>query len=122
MTRIASGMPRRWADTSGWSRVRISRATGIGWGTSRARGRRWSASWSPTIRAYFERIRRDDPRRKKVAPVATAHCLVRVMWALLKRGTAWEADRTPVDEPDAAAPVIAVVYMCHLRSRLICAG
>lgn len=45
---------------------------------------------SPTVRAYFERARREDPQRKKIALVATAHYLVRVMWALLKRGTVWE--------------------------------
>jgi transposase len=45
---------------------------------------------SPTVRAYFERVQRSDPQRKKIAVVATAHYLVRVMWALLKRGTVWE--------------------------------
>lgn len=45
---------------------------------------------SPTVRAYFERAQRDDPQRKKIALVATAHYLVRVMWAMLKRGTLWE--------------------------------
>jgi hypothetical protein len=30
---------------------------------------------------------RRDPQRKKIALVATAHYLVRVMWAMLKRGT-----------------------------------
>jgi transposase len=45
---------------------------------------------SPTVRAYFERVRRGDPQRKKIALVATAHYLVRVMWAMLKRGTLWE--------------------------------
>ncbi len=45
---------------------------------------------SPTVRAYFERVQRDDPQRKKIALVATAHYLVRVMWAMLKRGTLWE--------------------------------
>jgi transposase len=45
---------------------------------------------SPTVRAYFERVRRDDPQRQKIALVATAHYLVRVMWALLKRATVWE--------------------------------
>jgi transposase len=45
---------------------------------------------SPTVRAFFERTQRDDPQRKKIALVATAHYLVRVMWALLKRGTVWE--------------------------------
>lgn len=53
------------------------------------------ASWqvlrrSPTVRAFFERAQRDDPQRKKIALVATAHYLVRVMWAMLKRGTVWE--------------------------------
>jgi transposase len=45
---------------------------------------------SPTVRAYFERVQRGDPQRKKIALVATAHYLVRVMWELLKRGTVWE--------------------------------
>jgi transposase len=45
---------------------------------------------SPTVRAFFERTQRDDPQRKKIAVVATAHYLVRVMWALLKRGTVWQ--------------------------------
>src|SRR5262245_57961401 len=48
---------------------------------------------SPTVRAFFERAQRDDPQRKKIALVATAHYLVRVMWALLKRGTVWEEKR-----------------------------
>ena len=45
---------------------------------------------SPTVRASFDRAQRDDPQRKKIALVATAHYLVRVMWAMLKRGTLWE--------------------------------
>src|SRR5262245_46423216 len=45
---------------------------------------------SPTVRAFFERTQRGDPQRKKIAVVATAHYLVRVMWALLKRGTIWQ--------------------------------
>jgi transposase len=45
---------------------------------------------SPRVRAYFERVQRGDPQRKKVALVATAHYLVRVMWSLLKHGTVWE--------------------------------
>src|SRR5215470_15564571 len=51
----------------------------------------WQAARrSPTVRAFFERTQRGDPQRKKIAVVATAHYLVRVMWALLKRGTVWE--------------------------------
>jgi hypothetical protein len=45
---------------------------------------------SPTVRAYFERVQRGEPQRKKIAVVATAHYLVRVMWALLRRGTVWQ--------------------------------
>ena len=45
---------------------------------------------SPTIGAYFERIQRGDMNRKKTALVATAHYLVRVMWAMLKQGTLWK--------------------------------
>lgn len=45
---------------------------------------------SPTVRAYFERIVRGDKDRRKIAIVATAHYLVRVMWAMLKHGTLWK--------------------------------
>jgi hypothetical protein len=45
---------------------------------------------------YFERAQRGDPQRRKVALVATAHCLVRVMWALLRRGTLLQEKRAPV--------------------------
>jgi transposase len=48
---------------------------------------------SPTVRAYFERAQRGDPQRKKIALVATAHYLVRVMWGMLRRGTDWEEGR-----------------------------
>jgi transposase len=64
---------------------------------------------SPTVRAYFERVRRGDAQRKKIALVATAHYLVRVMWAMLKRGTVWEEGHTAADEPKGAAPTIAIV-------------
>jgi transposase len=64
---------------------------------------------SPTARAYFERVRRDDPQRKKIALVATAHSLVRVMWALLKHGTTWEESLAPADESKGAAPAVAIV-------------
>jgi len=51
----------------------------------------WQAARrSPTVRAFFERAQRGDPQRTKIAVVATAHYLVRVMWALLKRGTVWQ--------------------------------
>jgi transposase len=45
---------------------------------------------SPSVRAFFERTRRDDPQRQKIALVATAHYLVRVMWAMMRHGTTWQ--------------------------------
>ena len=45
---------------------------------------------SPTVRAFFERTHRDDPQRQKIALVATAHYLVRVMWAMMRHGTTWQ--------------------------------
>jgi transposase len=59
---------------------------------------------SPTVRAYFERVQRGDPQRKKIALVATAHYLVRVMWAMLKRGTFWEENTEAAEQlaPDSA--------------------
>jgi len=44
---------------------------------------------SPEIRARFEQIRGDKPERKKIAIVATAHYLVRVMHAMLLTGEVW---------------------------------
>jgi hypothetical protein len=72
------------------------------------------ASWqvlrrSPTVRAYFERVRRRDAQRKKTALVATAHYLMRVMLALLKRGTTWQEAIAPADEPKRAVPAAAVI-------------
>src|SRR5262249_58916262 len=58
---------------------------------------------SPTVRAYFERAQRDDPQRKKIALVATAHYLVRVMGALLKRGTDWQENPALAKASGAAA-------------------
>lgn len=63
-------------------------------------GARWllaEAAWqgrrrSPTIAAFFERVMRGDADRKKVALVATAHYLVRVMAAMLRTGEAWRED------------------------------
>ena len=54
------------------------------------------ASWqairrSEQIRAYYERIKRGDPERNKIALVATAHYLLRVMLAMLKTGEVWRS-------------------------------
>ena len=43
---------------------------------------------SPEIAAVFERIQGGDPKRKKIALVATTHWLVRVMHAMLRSGEA----------------------------------
>jgi transposase len=58
----------------------------------------WEATRrSPTIRAYYQRIRRNDPQRGKIAAVATAHYLARVMLAMMQSGETWR--ETPVVEP-----------------------
>ena len=50
----------------------------------------WQAVWlCPQIRAIFERIGRDDPQRRRIAIVATAHYLLRVMHALMRTGQGW---------------------------------
>jgi transposase len=45
---------------------------------------------SPEVRGFFERVQRNDPQRKKIAVVATAHYLVRVMHAMLRDGRSWQ--------------------------------
>lgn len=67
---------------------------------------------SPTVRAYFDRVRRDDPQRKRIALVATAHYLVRVMWASLEHGTDREEGVAAADEPKGAAPAVAMAWLC----------
>jgi transposase len=50
---------------------------------------------SPHLRSYFERIGQGNRDRKKIALVATAHHLVRVMVAMLRKGEPWrEAETT----------------------------
>ena len=44
---------------------------------------------SSHIRAYFERIQQDKRERKRIALVATAHYLLRVMLAMLQTGEVW---------------------------------
>lgn len=50
---------------------------------------------SPTVKAYQERVQRGEKDRKKIAVIATAHYLVRVMWSMLKNGTVWQ-EQVPV--------------------------
>jgi transposase len=60
---------------------------------------------SPRVRAFFERVQRNDPQRKKIALVATVHYLVRVMWSMLRHGTSWEEDhRTQGKQPRPESP------------------
>jgi transposase len=74
-------------------------------------GARWlaaEAAWqgrrrSPRIRGYFDRVMRNDPQRKKIALVATAHYLMRVMTALLRSGEVWREDEPPPQQPTPQA-------------------
>ena len=50
---------------------------------------------SPTIRARYERIRREDPKRSRLALIATAHYLLRVMLAMLQTGEEWNPEYSP---------------------------
>ena len=56
------------------------------------------AMGSPTMRAYLERVQRGEADRRKIAIVATAHYLVRVMWSMMKHGTLWQ------ESVDASTP------------------
>jgi len=53
-----------------------------------------------TVRTFFERVQRGDPHRKKIALIATAHHLLRVMHAMLRTGQPW---RTTTATADATA-------------------
>ena len=59
---------------------------------------------SPALRAWFERVTRGDPDRRKVALVATAHRLARAMAAMLRTGEAW---REPAATTAAATTAAA---------------
>lgn len=60
-------------------------------------GRRRSAR----IRGFFDRVMRGDPSRKKIALVATAHYLTRVMAAMLRTGEAWREEESPSPAPQS---------------------
>jgi transposase len=47
---------------------------------------------SPTIKAFYDRVTRNDPDRKKIAIVATAHHMTRVAVSMLKSGEVWRED------------------------------
>ena len=44
---------------------------------------------SPDVKAFFEKVQRNDRDRKKIAVVATGHYLARVMLAMLKQNKPW---------------------------------
>lgn len=43
------------------------------------------------VRAYYERIHKNDPKRRKTALIATAHHLLRAMHAMLVNGEEWRS-------------------------------
>jgi transposase len=55
---------------------------------------------SVSVRAFYERVRRDDAKRRNIALVATGHHLIRVMQAMLRTGEVW---RETVEETAAVA-------------------
>jgi transposase len=65
---------------------------------------RWlltEAAWqgvrrSPLIRTFYERLRREDPERRKIALVATAHFLLRAMIAMPRTGEVWRSSEEAV--------------------------
>jgi len=46
---------------------------------------------APEVRERYDRIRRDDPKRRKIALVAIMHYLARVMLAMLQSGEVWRS-------------------------------
>jgi len=69
-------------------------------GPSTVRKMLTEAAWqgirrSPGIRRFFEQIRHNDPQRKKIALVAAAHYLTRVMTAMLRSGECWREPAPP---------------------------
>ena len=69
---------------------------------------------SPALRAYFDRVMGDDPDRKKIALVALAHHLARVMGAMLRSGECWRepiplrSEAPTISPPEDTAPVTAL--------------
>jgi hypothetical protein len=75
----------------------------------RGKGEALTSAWqgirrSPTLKEFFERVTRGgEADRRKIALVATAHHLARVMAAMLRTGEVWrerEREREQV-QPDA---------------------
>jgi len=63
----------------------------------------WQGLWrSPRIRAFFQRVQGGNPQRRKIAIIATAHCMLRAMHAMLLTGEAWQ-EPTPPDITEGTA-------------------
>ncbi|NIM18757.1 MAG: IS110 family transposase [Candidatus Latescibacteria bacterium] len=63
-------------------------------GPSVVRGLLAEAAWqairrSDQVRSFYERVRRGDDERRKIALVATVHYLLRVMLTMLQTGEVW---------------------------------
>lgn len=68
-------------------------------GPATVRGLLTEAAWqasrrSPRVHEFFERVRRGDRGRRKIALVATAHYLLRVMLTMLQSGEVWRAEES----------------------------
>jgi transposase len=55
------------------------------------------AAWTaikkcPAFKTYFERVMAGKPERRKIAIVATSHRMIRVMGAMMRTGTAYDAN------------------------------
>jgi transposase len=55
------------------------------------------AAWTavkrcPAFKAFFERVQGGKPDRKKIAIVAAAHRMIRVMGAMMRSAAAYDAD------------------------------
>jgi transposase len=71
---------------------RLGHITKQGPGTARkylVQGAWQAVRRSATVRAYYERIMAGRKERRKIALVATAHWLLRCMFAMLRSGEAW---------------------------------
>ena len=57
-----------------------------------------------SMKAFFERVMREDPQRKKIALVATAHKLARVMAAMLRSGEVYRGTQVTTQATTAGLP------------------
>jgi transposase len=53
------------------------------------------------LKQFFERVRRADPERRKIALVATTHYLIRAMFAMLRSGEVWRKLEEPAAQSAA---------------------